>query len=352
VAGALFVSTEELRSGRGDVADQRALAVAEWALAQAVAAWDPERNTGDPIGRTAVLGESSWTPNDRVVVTGARVQRRSVWLVAEATVGGDGRVARARHAVAASLRLVGVGVPERAALTARGAVTVNRGTVDGRGTGVPRDASGVCADDDAGEAAGVIVPPAAGVRCVDCDALAGLGVFGAPPVDSSGAGGIDSVAARALGALAVRATIQLAGGSLAPRPSVDNGACDRADPLNWGDPSGTSVCVDYYPVVHVRGDATLGAGSQGQGILLVDGNLRVEATARFAGVVRVSGDISVVGMGAEIVGAAFADDGGGPGTSLVADGGAVRFSRCAVHRATLGSARLARTPVRWWTELR
>jgi hypothetical protein len=212
--------------------------------------------------------------------------------------------------------------------------------------------SGVCADDEAGEATGVIVPPTAGVACIDCDAVSGLGVFGTPPVDSSGALGIDSIASRALGALAPRATVELAGGSLSPRPSVDNGACGRADPLNWGDPSGLSVCADYYPVIHVRGDATLGAGSRGQGILLVDGSLRVEADARFAGIVRVSGDVAVIGPGAEIAGAAFVDDGGGLGTSLVADRGAVRFSRCAVHRAALGSARLVRTRVRWWTELR
>ena len=38
VAGALFVSTEELRAGRTDLADQRAMATAEWALERAIAA--------------------------------------------------------------------------------------------------------------------------------------------------------------------------------------------------------------------------------------------------------------------------------------------------------------------------
>jgi hypothetical protein len=90
----------------------------------------------------------------------------------------------------------------------------------------------------------------------------------------------------------------------------------------------------------------------GQGVLLVDGSLRIEPSARFEGVVVVSGDVLVAGTGAEIVGVVVAADGGGTGTSVVSDGGAIRFGRCAVRRAVLGSARLERTPVRWWTELR
>ena len=50
VAGALFVSTEELRAGRGDVADQHALSTAEWALERAISDWDARRNTPHLVG--------------------------------------------------------------------------------------------------------------------------------------------------------------------------------------------------------------------------------------------------------------------------------------------------------------
>ena len=96
----------------------------------------------------------------------------------------------------------------------------------------------------------------------------------------------------------------------------------------------------------------LAAGSVGQGFLIVDGDLRLDAGARFVGVVIVGDDLAVSGAGAEIVGSARGADVDAADGSVVSDRGAVRFSGCAIRRATLGAPRLARTPVRWWSELR
>jgi hypothetical protein len=203
---------------------------------------------------------------------------------------------------------------------------------------------------------GISVPEPSRVECLGCAGAPDAGVFGNPAVDSSTVPVGDSSALRSNElrrvAIAARASIDLAGGTLAAGPVVANGACDEMAALNWGDPGGTTPCTDYYPIIHVRGDAILAAGSVGQGILVVDGSLRVEANARFVGAVMASGDITVGGFGAEIVGVAFADNAGSAAQSRVSDGGAIRFAPCAVHRATLGSARLARTPARWWVELR
>jgi hypothetical protein len=80
--------------------------------------------------------------------------------------------------------------------------------------------------------------------------------------------------------------------------------------------------------------------------------VRLEAGARFVGVVIAGNDIAVVGPGAVIDGIAIAKDFDLAGTTRVADGGAITFNRCAVHRAELGVARLVRTRERWWAELR
>jgi hypothetical protein len=90
----------------------------------------------------------------------------------------------------------------------------------------------------------------------------------------------------------------------------------------------------------------------GQGILLVDGSLRVEANARFAGIVVVAGGVVVDGLGAEINGVVFALASDLSSPSRVVNGGAIRYASCAVRRATLGSARLVRTAERSWVELR
>jgi hypothetical protein len=284
-----------------------------------------------------------------VVVTAVRVQRDAVWITAVATAGGDGARAPARHRIAASLRLVRPDVPLSGALSASGNVAIDGGLIDGGDTNSP-EPSGYCPSPR--PVAGVVVPNGARVDCLACAGSSGIGVYGTPPIDSTG----DSTSARVplaiVASLAELASITLPGGTLTPQPSVIAGECNRADALNWGDPSGATPCRDRYPIVHVRGSATLAAGARGQGILLVDGSLQLEGNAQFAGVVIAGNDIEVTGDGAGIVGAAFAGDADGVGVSGVGSGGTIRYSSCAITRATLGSARLARTPVRWWVELR
>ena len=352
VAGALFVATEELRAGRGDGADQRALAAAEWALQRAILTWDARRNITQPVGRTDTLMTEYAAPNDTLVVLATRLQRRSVWITATATRGGDGPGIPARHTVGASLRLVDTPFPPPAALTSGGAVLVDGGVVDGRAAGPSGDSTTTCTA--SASAAGIRVPDVSRVTCPLCATSPGSGVFGLPPIDSSGVpdSTYAAVVDATIASLVRRASIDLPGGTMAPRPTVANALCDLTDPFNWGDPGGTSPCVNWLPVVHMRGSVVLSAGSAGQGILVVDGSVRVEGGARFVGVVLARGEVTVTGPGAEIAGAVFAAPGGAGATSRITDGGAIRFEPCAVQRASMIAARLVATPERWWVELR
>ena len=352
VAGAVFVSTEELRSGRADGADQRALAAAEWALDRAILGWDARRNLEQPVGRTDTLLTEYGPPNDRVIVAATHVQPDAVWMTATATRGGDRRGIPARHTIGASLRLDGTGIVPRAALTTAGTVSVDGGIVDGRDAAALGDSTTTCPENTS--AAGIAVPDVSRVTCVACATSRDSGVFGAPAIDSSG---LTESAFAALGettiaSLVRRASIDLSGGLVTPQPVSVNGVCDRADPLNWGDPGMSSSCVAWLPVIHVRGSVVLGPGSVGQGILVADGSVQVDGGARFVGLVLAGGDITVTGQGAEIAGAAFAGMTDLAAVSLVMGGGAIRFSSCAVRRASIGTARLVRTAGRWWVELR
>ena len=352
VAGALFVSTEELRSGRSDGADQRALAAAEWALDRAILTWDPRRNIEQPVGRTDTLLTEYGPPNDEMIVVATRVQRDAVWMTAMATRGGDRQGTPARHTIGASLRLVGAGVPPRAALTTAGTVLVDGGIVDGRDPGTLGDSATVCAE--RASTAGIAVPDVSRVTCATCATAQGSGVLGTPAIDSSGLAEPDFVAVgrEATASLVRRASIDLPGGTMTPRPVSVSDVCDRADPYNWGDPGGLSSCSAWLPVIHVRGSVVLGEGSVGQGILVADGDVRLDGGARFVGLVLAGGDITLSGPGAEIAGAAFAGMTNVAAASLVMNGGAIRFAGCAVGRASMAAARLVRTPGRWWVELR
>jgi hypothetical protein len=352
VAGALFLSTEELRAGRTDVAAQRALSAAEWGLDRTVASWDAQLNTRLQIGDSRVLlewGEGS----DSVEVAALRVQEHAFWITSHATSGADGRAIPARTTIGASMRLVVPRSAVRAALTAAGAVTVDGGTVDGGEMRAPADATGVCAALAAVGVAGIIVPDSSRVCGASCTGSPVAGVFGAPPVATDSSLASDSTTLLgAREAFAARVSASLPGGELSPAPVVVGNDCLRTSVLNWGDPTSGGPCADHYPVVHVRGDAVLAAGAVGQGVLLVDGTLQLGAGARFFGLVIVANDVVVGEPGAEITGAVIAGDVDRGEGSRVAAGGAIRFAACAVRRALLGAARLTRTPDRWWAELR
>jgi len=352
IAGALFVSTEELRAGRTDVAGLRARAATEWALERAIAEWDPQRNNRLAVGASEVVADRTDARGDSVEVSATRVQLRTVWLTARATSHADGRTIPARHTVSGSLRLVAPAIPLRAALTAGGAVTIVGGTVDGLSTATDTRSAWECGGDEPAGMAGIVVPDSTRVCGETCTGAAPAGVNGAPPIATAPGLTSDSASTGAEWPGTIgRASITLVGGQLSPRPTASGQACVRDDALNWGDPGG-GPCGDHYPVIRIRGDAVLAAGSVGQGILLVEGSVRLEAAARFAGVVIAANDIVVAGAGAELLGVAFARDIDGVPGSRVEDGGAIRFASCVARRAMMGAARLTRTPVRWWAELR
>ena len=346
IAGALFVATEELRAGRGDIADQRSLAAAEWALDNAIANWDARHNSRVAVGQAVVLARGGASAGEPFDVTATRVQRNAFWLTARASSGVDGGRIPARHTIAASLRLLGPTFPVLAALTSGGGATIDNGVVDGRDTRTSTDLA--CRDDIPADVAGIVTPDTTLVCGVSCTGVAPAAVFGSPPL----APGIGLTNDSAAGSAMPRATVALASGMYAPRPSTADGDCNRNDPLNWGDPGGSSLCADYFPVIHASGDITLGSGAVGQGLLMSDGSVRLEAGARFVGVVIARNGISVVGPGTVIDGVAFANGASGGNDTRVAGGGAITFNRCAVHRAELAAARLVRTRERWWIELR
>jgi hypothetical protein len=347
IAGALFMSAEELRAGRSDLASHRALAAAELALDRAIAGWDAQLNVGLRPGQVRVLAASADDRGDSTIVVATRVQDRAVWITSRATSSADGRPIPARVTIAAAMRLLVPVLPLDAALSVGGAAVVVGGTVDGRDT-----TSDACAADAPRDVAGILAPDTARVCGPDCSTGVPAGVSGTPALASRASLTSDSAGALTLNGLANRATMTLPGGELAPRPAVNGDRCVVDDPLNWGDPARAGPCADHYPVIRVTGDVVLGPGSVGQGLLLIDGSLTVSAGARFDGVVVARNDVRVAGAGAEISGVVLAGDVDGAGGSEVRDGGAIRFAGCVARRSLLAAARLTRAPERWWAELR
>lgn len=129
-------------------------------------------------------------------------------------------------------------------------------------------------------------------------------------------------------------------------------ATGPAHPGNWGDPThrmpaaGGYPCEGYFPVIRFDGPELRLTDAVGQGILLVNGDLRIGSGVSFYGVAVVRGRVVATGGNSEFVGALIARDatlGGGPGSD-----GPVTFtySTCAIA-AALGSAAGVQPIVRW-----
>jgi hypothetical protein len=112
------------------------------------------------------------------------------------------------------------------------------------------------------------------------------------------------------------------------------------------------LCGNYFPVLHITGDATLG-GLQGQGVLLVDGSLVVHDGIRWHGLVIVRGSLTIVADPTSDIamwGAVLVED------SVVLQATSsgsvtINYSKCAISKALETVAVVAMLRARGWVGL-
>ena len=123
---------------------------------------------------------------------------------------------------------------------------------------------------------------------------------------------------------------------------------------NWGDPlNPTAPCGDYFPIIHVTGNARIQSGGTGQGILLVDGNLDLRGSFVFYGVVIVQGIFLTQGTGNHVSGGVLAGNADLDNETLTGSS-EIQNSTCAVSRAILNNSSLNRPrtlDIRSWVDL-
>jgi len=161
--------------------------------------------------------------------------------------------------------------------------------------------------------------------------------------------------------LTSRANINIASGqnlSNTVYPRTLNGQCDKSSDRNWGDPKNPSEpCGGYFPIIHIYGNGNTSINQeQGQGILLVDGNLTVNGGFQWFGIVIIKGSLTTAGGGGEEAHfwgtvmaqdtVAFADT-----TNNLSGGANLLYSNCAILRAldATGVATMMRS--RGWVQL-
>jgi hypothetical protein len=357
VAGAFFAGTQEQRVGENQRFVQRSFGVAEAGVGERLVSWKPDSLNTRPLwpdtvrigpnlptpGRTGSYGGYSFKLGTAIFLID--ITGRDTRSAGGSIAGGGG----AQQRIGLISRLAPVEFNIRAAVTTQGGVNVDG---NAQVNGADQNPTGWTSCDMPGA-------PQAGVRDKGGTVTTGGNgtVLGSPPVvndptlnDSSFTKfGHNSSYAD----LAARANITLPGGTYQTQPVSNGGTCDKTVLTNWGDGmNAAGPCATYFPVIHLTGTTTLN-GDQGQGILLVDGDLDVQGSYQFFGIVVIQGDLKTAGGGttdAHFWGGVMAKN-ADLTTQNFSGRATMNFSSCAIINALQSASPLAMMRSRGWTQL-
>lgn len=344
VAGAFFIGRQEQSVGRNSVKLQQAFAAAEAGAQATVAQWDIDLynvlTAGGSVNVEGTVGNGWYRGN---------VLRLNDELFLVRSEGFD-RDSTARQQIGLLVRLRPIEIDISAALETQGNLRIG-GSSDIDGYDNP----------PIGWTCPATEPPLPGIRIQDSSLIETPGcanldcVDGAPLVeedptinDSSlmtfGDSDFDDLRAIANKIVYPSGTAQI-------QPSLTGlGQCDRADPENWGAPLlPLDPCANYFPVIWVEGDININ-GVQGQGILLVNGNLDVQGGFEFYGPVIVRGVLNTQGTGGHFNGGVIAANINLDQNTVLGDA-VITYSSCAINRALQASAQGDILRERSWVNL-
>jgi hypothetical protein len=360
VAGAFFASNQDYKIGRNTLLQERALAASEYGLNQTIAQWDVATNTSLAVGATTAPKIFSLTAQtggtaDQATVRLTRLSDLTFWVVSEGQVG-TGVASGARKRTSSILKLYVPQINILGALTVRGALKIG-GSSSINGNDVP----------PAGWACNAPKPSKPGIAAGDASQITTSGcsvsgtdyscVTGSPDVKTDPLATKDSTYFEFGGVswndLVASANFRISG-SPRPAPSYNaDGTCNKGDQGNWGDvnrnPLLPGKCEGYFPIIYSPGDIDF-QGGKGQGILLVEGDLKVTGGFEFYGPVIVKGKLVTSGTGGHFNGGVMAANVEFAQNSVLGDA-LINYSSCAVAAAVMGSTLPTPAIQRAWADM-
>jgi hypothetical protein len=353
VAGTFFAGRLEQSSGQATVYATQAAEAGEAGLSDAVS-----KLNGTVLGALTPGGPA--TDLGSLTTIGTRVSAtefvsqltNSVFLVeARGTRSNGAGGVLAERKLGTLIRLVAANISVKAGLTAMGDVLVGgNSTVSGKDASPPEWADTLVdcptPDDVAGvRYNGTLTKKGSAKITGDPDSTLDTSLNA-----SNIFGGTEFAALKALKTLTLTGNVS----GLAAAVTGNPPKCDASLESNWGAPTvPTSPCFNYFPIVYHYGDLSISGSGEGQGILLVEGNLTVQGRIDFYGPVIVTGGVDVRGTGSDDVkfyGGIMAqnvtlDD------SRLTGNATVNYSSCAIKRALQGSAVPTPLSERSWVQL-
>ena len=346
VGASFFIGRQEQTVGRNTVRAQQAFSAAEAGAQLQVANWDPMTYNGIAVGsEVTYAGSLSATGWYRGSV------RRLNSLLYLVRSEGFSRDSLSRQQVGMLVRLRPVEIDIAAALTTQGQVRVGGSSrTDGYDnppagwTGCPPLQSPL---------PGILLPDEDDISTSGCGGASLTCVTGSPQVAEDPT--INDSTLTTFGDATFDdwrqfATKVITGGTRRIEPSLSGIACNTADPDNWGAPlTPLLACGGYFPIVWVEGDLNIN-GVQGQGVLLVNGDLDVQGGFEFYGPVLVKGTLNTQGTGGHFNGGVIAANVDLDQNDILGNA-VVTYSSCAVARALQNSAPAAPLRSRSWANL-
>jgi hypothetical protein len=346
-SGALYAERRWAQSKNLAAGDARIAAVADDVLFGALELWNAAERAHQPVGSThgwAVIPSDSADLRARLSVS--RLGPTQYWLTADVTPIRE----RGGRRVSLLVLLPEPPLPS-SPIVAAGDVVIGANVV------FERDTAQGCSPDSS-QAAITIAPD----RQVLFD---GLSPDSLRPTVQHSVIATDSLTYAHPGgmrwdSLAASATIRLTPGSaISPVPRELEGRCLESTD-NWGEPSRdtTSLCTNRTPIVYASGDLTV-FGGRGQGVLIVDGRLRMAGPLRFSGLIVARGGIEAESDGVEISGVVLSaatatshGPRGPPGASIALPFAAtLRLSLCDARYGMASRMRARPVRLRAWAEV-
>lgn len=345
VAGAFFVGVQEQRVGLNSLKAQQAFAAAQEGAQLQVADWAGGTYKDVPVGDSATFAGAL---DDGTGWYRGSVTRMStmIWMVESE---GFSRDSTTRQKVGMIVRLRPIEIEIKAGLRTQGAIQIGGSAYINGYDSEPGAWTGCPALGD--PLPGIGIPNDSLISYSGCSDQSCI--QGEPKVEEDTTisdeslttfGDVDFDELRSL------ATKVIIGGNRKIQPSLNGTVCNTADNNNFGDPLlPAAPCGGYFPIVYVTSDLTIN-GDQGQGVLIVDGNLSVQGGFQFFGPVIVRGILKTTGTGGHFHGGVVAAN-----VSLeqntVLGNAVINYSSCALLRSLTQSAPGALMQERSWVNL-
>lgn len=357
VTGTFFSSTQEFRGGRNALVEQRAFATAEFGLNSAISNWDRSRNLPPPLGRALGNVDSSLIFVDQSDTARVRITRLTIntfQVVSEGRANIGNRSLESKRSTNAMVRIAYPTIKPKGAITAAGNVSV-QGSATVNGANTNPTGWTACSAVPTDTVPAITAGPSATVTYNASNILSSPAVLR----DSAAADSNTYIryGSESWNSLTANADVKLAGGLYGSNigPVGTATTCDYSQQLNWGEPKrpGAVVgCYMYYPIIYSASSLKINGNGYGQGILLVNGDLEINGTFEFYGLVIVRDDLNRSNGTALIHGAVYAANMSlqDPSSSITGNQ-TIQYSKCAVETALRASAILTRAKERGWGQI-